>query len=173
MNNNDSGLHAEIMRTALEKYLGSEEQWCAGAQARTVNGESLSDVLHPEARSYCAEGAITAATWEVMTRQHPGDRWFSPTFGLPALTLLVFKGVERVLVEQYPEFVAAVVKAGGALVFTHGATVALFNDGVVSQLVEYDGIGLVKTVTPIPGVGYTGIRAAFEKYLAQCEEQGL
>lgn len=154
------GTQAEIMRIAVDKYLGSEQDWCQGTQARNARGDRLSSAIHPHARTYCAEGAIVAATWEVSMTTHPELK------GVGMLPVGVLKGVEKVLVEQNPDFVKVLPNAD----WTTGCTLPLFNDGVFD--VETDHI-ITETNSLIPSVGYEGIKSAFEKYLAHCEENNL
>lgn len=178
-----AGIQTEIMSVALDNYLGTEDQWCTGALARDKKGNPLDRGTDARATSHCAEGAIAAATWDVMvSRGATKGKW---QFSLNCFSTPVFRGVEKVLVEQNPEFVMSLRKLNGEK-FDHGGTLPLFNDGVMyaTTTVGFDSDGVLhstsdsvgvsqETATVIPGVGYTGIRTAFEKYLAQCEEKGL
>lgn len=165
-------VQAEIMRVALDKYLGSEDQWCMGAQARDSRHNILANPTDSRARSHCAEGAITAATYEVVANYpelvRPGTR---------AVNTAVRKGVEHVLVEQHPDFVKAVTDANKSPSFadwTSGCSIPFFNDGLKTHTVSVDdGVITREDSDWLPSVGYQGIRAAFEKYLAECEERGL
>lgn len=150
--------HAEIMRVALEKYLGTEEQWCTGTYAKTAEGD-LCDPGAPVAASHCAEGAIRAAS-----RDLTGDVWAN-------LTSNVLMGVEAVLVAENPGIVQA-MRDHDKLHSEKwkGDTLPIFNDGVLGK--AEDG-HLFHIEFVYPGVGYQGIKAAFEKYLTQCEEKGL
>lgn len=180
-----AGIQTEIMSVALDNYLGTEDQWCTGALARDKKGNPLDRGTDKRAVSHCAEGAIAAATWDVMVSRGVNNKGGVWHFSLNCFSTPVFQGVEKVLVEQHPEFVATLHKLNGEK-FDHGGTLSLFNDGVMyaTTTVGFDSDGeLIKseveygvsqeTATVIPGVGYLGIRAAFEKYLAQCEEKGL
>lgn len=161
------GIHAEIMRTALDKYLSSEEQWCVGAQARQADHTPLSGAISPFAHSYCAEGAITAASHHVRDLIELG--WWG-------LAREVMCGVERILVEQNPKIVAALRRQAGAGVgdgFSRGHSLPYFNDGTITEVTTVtDGV-LECQYREIPGVGYQGIRDAFEKYLVECEERDV
>lgn len=139
-----SGPQAEIMRTALNDFMGTEANWCRGTYARSVDGFPTS-VAGKYAVSHCAEGAITAAAMVQMQT---------------LLVKEVWRGVEQVLFEQNPKFVEAVREYRGAdnpFLPGRGITLPTFNDGNRG----------------VSGIGYEGIRAAFEKYLAECEEKGL
>lgn len=173
--NDFAGMQTEIMQVALDKYLGSEDQWCAGALARDKDGGSLGSALHVDATQHCAEGAIMAATYDVLRTDRHRVNWRLPS---SAFSNPVLKGVEQVLVQQHPDFVEAIKKANGAEEFTAGSTLPLFNDGAaygVTSTVddENDNVAIITATETFPGVGYAGIRAAFEKYLAECEEKGL
>lgn len=172
------GIQAEIMQVALDKYLGSEDQWCVGSLARDVTGASLNSALDERAVTHCAEGAIAAATWDVMATNRFGvvDRnHLKVRFSVALMAMPVRKGVEKVLVEQHPDFVKFVREA---YKIDQGDSLTMFNDGLTGgmTITSVDEAGVMQfeeTLVQHPGVGYEGIKAAFEKYRAQCEEQGL
>lgn len=152
---------AEIMQVALDKYMGSPEQWCKGALAKDKDGGAVS-ADSALAASHCAEGAIKAAVIDL--RVSASTAWRVPSM---AFCRPVLKGVEKVLVEQHPEMVETFLEKGqDGSDFQSGGMLPLFNDGF-----SYLDDNLDSHV--IYGVGYQGIRAAFEKYLAVCEEKGL
>lgn len=150
--------HAEVMRVALEKYLGTEEQWCTGSHAQDADGISCK-VGSRQAKSHCAEGAIYAAAMHV-------TRTLNPRFDL---VVDVQMGVEKVLRAEHPDIAEMICARRGAIMDWdwNGRMLPLFNDGIT----DIDSDGYLVRISS--GVGYQGIRAAFEKYLAQCEEKGL
>ena len=161
------GIKAEVMDRALNVYLGSEAQWCTGAMARDRGGQYLEKAYDSEAVSHCAEGAIRAAVWDVARQNRAID---------VGLLNAVRIGVERILVEQNPEIVEALLSSpsgDNSLVVRSGTSLPTFNDGF--SFVEWgeDGVDVPKAVRRIPSIGYQGIRAAFEKYLSECEEKDL
>lgn len=161
-----SGTQAEIMAVALDKYLGTEDQWCRGALARDKDGCGLRTSVHRDAVQHCAEGAIIAATYNV-SRTRAGIPWSVP---ISVCAEPVLQGVEQVLVQQHPELVEAIKRSTPSEKFNDGRTLPMFNDGFMYSDDVGEGFLVVKTT---PGVGYQGIRAAFEKYLAECQEKGL
>lgn len=161
-----SGTQAEIMAVALDKYLGTEDQWCRGALARDKDGSSLSTSVHRDAVQHCAEGAIIAAACDVL-KTSAKIPWSVP---ISVCAEPVLQGVEQVLVQQHPELVEAIKRSTPSEKFNDGRTLPMFNDGFMYSKDVGEGFSLVKIT---PGVGYQGIRAAFEKYLAECQEKGL
>lgn len=149
------GIQAEIMDIAINEYLGTEDQWCTGTFARDTEGDQV-DVGNPQATSHCAVGAIRAAvmTW---TDRHVNQS----TSGSAA----VYQGVLRVLLDQHPDIEAKVPSDWK----THMGLLPMFNDGGHAELSTEEGT----TVVSFPGIGYQGIRSAFEKYRAVCEEKDL
>lgn len=136
--------HAQIMDVALNRFLGTEANWCTKSYAENAQGIPT-HIDDPNAVRRCAEGAVIAAS-RVLSTQH--------------LVMSVFQGVSRVLDEQNPQFQEAIDKLGLGLATLSGNLV-IFNDGIVHDTYA------------VPGVGYQGIRAAFEKYRAECVEKGV
>lgn len=145
------GIQADIMQTALDKYLGSEDQWCTRSLAKNKLGRTV-DYTAPNAVSHCGEGAILAATWFV-------THFSTHSNELHKQARLVLVGVEKVLMEQHPDITNDAVELWPELMNNTGRSIPVFNDGI-------SGDGEFS-------VGYREIRKAFEKYLAECEEKGL
>lgn len=122
---------SDIVRTALEDYLDTEDKWCTGKFAQNGLGQTVP--TGTPGASHCAEGAVMAAMKEL--DQVSGYK-------------SIFKGLQKILLAEHPEFSDVCRSSGDDL--------TRFNDGV----------------SGIHSVGYQGIRSAFEKYIAQCEELG-
>lgn len=161
------GIQAEIMRTALSDYLGTKGQWCVGAMARDCTGATTGPHSH-DAVSHCGQGAIKAAALDVRHRWVDEGRLPEHVYA-GALTDPVLLGVERVLDEQHPEILEAAKRS--KLVVVKGDIIPIFNDGFAYSVTRtMDGYSSYEYT---PGVGYTGIKAAFEKYLNECDEKDL
>lgn len=162
------GAHAEIMDIAINEFLGSEKHWCTGSFARDADGK-MCGTSSAKAVSHCAEGALDAAFY----------RWadgaeFTKAAGFEINE--VRKGVEAILIRENSDFVEKVMKASGdcgGQLRAHGHNLPLFNDGYVRFITDEDGEMVDDYTVIVPGVGYAGIRAAFEKYYIECQEKDL
>jgi len=142
---------SEILELALTRYLGTEAQWCRGALSLNADG-TLAEA--GRGVSHCGEGALLAAMRDLKVTRYGV---VSPESVYPELVA----EIKNTLAEQNPEFVEAIRDR------RYEMSIALFNDGLIS-MTERDG----KLLLSVPGVGYQGIRTAFEKTLAKLQEAG-
>jgi hypothetical protein len=148
--------HAAIMERALDTYLGSKEQWCTGSHAKTEDGFPC-PITSMYATSHCAEGAVLAAAAD-LAKLGPDVNGHAPYAHVYRVAEDVLCGIEQVLYDEHPQFHKHVPGVTG----DH---IPFYNDGVTNgDVCPYD---------EVPGVGYEGIKVAFEKYLGICQEKGL
>lgn len=138
---------SEIIALALDKYLGTPEQWCQRTWARDDQGMPT-DTLNPDAVSHCAEGAITAAIYE--------------SRGTASLVL------SHELAEHFREIhphLQILTKDAKAMLIPGGPPVPAKPGDVRAprDTLEYNDHPLMT---------YEGVRAAMEKYRAALQEQG-
>lgn len=119
-------LDSEIIGLALDKYLGTPQQWCRGAWSRDRHNIALHRVGDFRAVSHCCEGAIRAA---VMTTL--------PAHQMPKVHQLTAELV-AVFGAQYPDLEIEDIEPCSSTPFLRSArSIPDFND---NDLMTYEGV---------------------------------